>query len=82
MQEFGADSLRVYEMFMGPLEQVKPGRPRAARGRRFLDRVHSIASRELSAARMQPETAKLVHRTVKKVGRTSSAALQHRRGAP
>ncbi|HEY6557393.1 MAG TPA: leucine--tRNA ligase [Polyangiaceae bacterium] len=69
VQEFGADSLRVYEMFMGPLEQVKPWQTSGMHGvRRFLDRVHSIASRELSAASMQPETAKLVHRTVKKVG--------------
>ncbi len=40
VEEFGADSLRVYEMFMGPLEQVKPWQTSGIQGvRRFLDRV-------------------------------------------
>jgi leucyl-tRNA synthetase len=56
-------------MFMGPLEQVKPWQTSGIQGaRRFLDRVHAIASRPLSPDPMDPETAKLVHRTVKKVG--------------
>ena len=67
--EFGADSLRVYEMFMGPLEQTKPWQTSGIQGvRRFLDRVHQVATRPLSDAPMDTETAKLVHRTVKKVG--------------
>ncbi|MBK7582322.1 MAG: leucine--tRNA ligase [Myxococcales bacterium] len=69
VRESGADSLRVYEMFMGPLEQVKPWQTAGIQGvRRFLDRVHTLASRELSAEPVDAETAKLVHRTVKKVG--------------
>ena len=69
VRESGADSLRVYEMFMGPLEQVKPWQTAGIQGvRRFLDRVHTLASRELSAEPLDAETAKLVHRTVKKVG--------------
>jgi leucyl-tRNA synthetase len=68
IQEFGADSLRVYEMFMGPLEQVKPWQTSGIQGvRRFLDRVHAVATRSLSSDPMDPETARLVHRTVKKV---------------
>lgn len=40
IQEFGADSLRLYEMFMGPLEQTKPWDPRGVNGvHRFLSRV-------------------------------------------
>ena len=66
--EHGADALRVYEMFMGPLEQMKPWQTSGIFGvRRFLDRVDSLLGREL-AADMDLETAKLVHRTVKKVG--------------
>ena len=66
--EFGADSLRVYEMFMGPLEQVKPWQTSGIQGvRRFLDRVDAVARRPLEGS-MDEETAKLVHRTVKKVG--------------
>ena len=68
VQDAGADSLRVYEMFMGPLEQVKPWQTAGIQGvRRFLDRVHTLSTRELSDE-MSAETAKLVHRTVKKVG--------------
>jgi leucyl-tRNA synthetase len=67
--EFGADSLRVYEMFMGPLEQVKPWQTSGIQGaRRFLDRVHTIATRPLAEGEGDEETRKLLHRTVKKVG--------------
>ena len=69
VEEFGADSLRLYEMFMGPLEQAKPWQTSGIQGvRRFLDRVHSIGVREVSNEPMDGETARLVHRTVKKVG--------------
>jgi leucyl-tRNA synthetase len=69
IRDAGADSLRVYEMFMGPLEQVKPWQTSGIQGvRRFLDRVHALVGRADAAATMDPETAKLVHRTVKKVG--------------
>jgi len=68
IEEYGADSLRLYEMFMGPLEQSKPWQTAGLLGvRRFLDRVHNVASRTLSAEAMELETARLVHRTVKKV---------------
>ena len=41
--EYGADSLRLYEMFMGPLEQVKPWNTRSVDGvHRFLARVHRL----------------------------------------
>ena len=69
VREHGADSLRVYEMFMGPLEQVKPWQTTGIQGvRRFLDRVHSVGTRGLSDAAPDDETARLLHRTVKKVG--------------
>ncbi|NCN45294.1 MAG: leucine--tRNA ligase [Candidatus Pacebacteria bacterium CG10_big_fil_rev_8_21_14_0_10_36_11] len=43
VEEFGADTLRVYEMFMGPLETDKPWDPRAVAGvYRFLRRVHGL----------------------------------------
>jgi leucyl-tRNA synthetase len=67
--ESGADSLRVYEMFMGPLEQMKPWHTSGIQGvRRFLDRMHTVATRALSEGPGELETQKLVHRTVKKVG--------------
>jgi leucyl-tRNA synthetase len=68
VEEFGADSLRLYEMFMGPLEQSKPWQTSGLQGmRRFLDRVHAVAHRPLVDGAIEGDTAKLVHRTVKKV---------------
>jgi leucyl-tRNA synthetase len=68
VDEFGADSLRLYEMFMGPLEQAKPWQTSGLQGmRRFLDRVHTLASRELFDSATEPDTLRLVARTVKKV---------------
>src|SRR5204863_4185791 len=43
VNEYGADSLRLYEMFMGPLEQVKPWSMRGVEGvYRFLSRVWRV----------------------------------------
>ncbi|MFO0660997.1 MAG: leucine--tRNA ligase [Polyangiaceae bacterium] len=72
VQQFGADSLRVYEMFMGPLEVVKPWQTNGVVGvRRFLDRVYStLIAGDLSdspASSLDVETHKLVHKSVKKV---------------
>ncbi|MFC1642163.1 leucine--tRNA ligase [Myxococcota bacterium] len=68
VQEYGADSLRVYEMFMGPLEQVKPWQTSGIQGvRRFLDRVHAIGQRPLANEALSDDLSRLVHRTVKKV---------------
>jgi leucyl-tRNA synthetase len=67
VREFGADALRLFEMFMGPLEQVKPWQTSGIQGvRRFLDRVHSVATGELGLA-IDKETRKLVHKTIRKV---------------
>jgi leucyl-tRNA synthetase len=69
VNEFGADSLRLYEMFMGPLEQPKPWQTSGLQGvRRFLDRVYALGTRELSEDPMDEKTARMVHRMVKKVG--------------
>ena len=68
VREYGADTLRVYEMFMGPLEQVKPWQTAGLQGaRRFLDRVYVLGQRAADT-NMDEETARLVARTVKKVG--------------
>ena len=67
VQQFGADSLRVYEMFMGPLERTKPWQTSGINGaRNFLERVHALATRPVRET-IDPESAKLTHRTVKKV---------------
>ncbi len=76
---YGADSLRLYEMFMGPLEQVKPWSDRGVEGLyRFLARVWRLfmdqnqeGEWELSQSLVEgePETSlhRLLHETIKKV---------------
>ena len=70
IRDYGADALRLYEMFMGPLQAVKPWSTKGVEGvARFLKRAfrmvteQSIADRPLTAAE-----AKTLNGTVKKVG--------------
>ena len=77
--EYGADAFRCYEMFMGPLEQMKPWSMRGVEGvARFLARVwrlftteNQAGERELSAKLkdVDPDKAeqKIMHSTIKKV---------------
>lgn len=67
---FGADSLRLYEMFMGPLEKVKPWKEEGVVGvNNFLNRVYRFfaQSSKVSASVENEETVKLLHKTIKKV---------------
>jgi len=76
IKEYGADTLRCYEMFMGPLEQVKPWNTKSTSGvHRFLTRVWNLIldeNGELSA-KIKIETDAItplersLHRTIKKV---------------
>jgi leucyl-tRNA synthetase len=76
--EYGADSLRLYELFMGPLEQTKPWQTAGVEGvSRFLHRAWRLVvdheSGELNSklsdaeASSEPELEKQLHRTIKKV---------------
>ncbi|MCL2067958.1 MAG: leucine--tRNA ligase [Treponema sp.] len=74
INDYGADSMRVYEMFMGPLEVSKPWITAGLVGvSRFLERLWAIGERPLSKAAAGSEKAggaalqKLLHRTIKKV---------------
>ena len=67
VRHYGADALRLYEMFMGPLEAVKPWQTSQISGVvRFRDRVFTIGGRSTTDA-IDDETRRLVHKTVKKV---------------
>jgi leucyl-tRNA synthetase len=69
VKEFGADSLRLYEMFMGPLEATKPWSTDSIHGvRRFLDRVWNVATRAVGDEAPAEPLLRLVHRTIRKVG--------------
>lgn len=72
--EFGADTLRVYEMFMGPLTQSKPWSEEGITGsRRWLDRVWRLLIDDDGQLRDRVTTInsgeldKIYHQTVKKV---------------
>lgn len=81
VDEYGADALRLYEMFMGPLDQVKPWSTKGVEGiSRFLARVWRVAFVENQEGNWQispklcdkPTSVKalnkVVHETIKKVG--------------
>jgi leucyl-tRNA synthetase len=70
VQAYGADALRMYEMFMGPLEQMKPWQTSGIDGvRRFLERAWNVATGPLSddAGDYDEPTQRLVHKTIQKV---------------
>jgi leucyl-tRNA synthetase len=78
VQEYGADSLRLYEMFMGPLEATKPWSMRGVEGvYRFLSRVwRLIVDERADEVRLSDavqdsapdkETERKLHQTIKRV---------------
>jgi leucyl-tRNA synthetase len=78
VKEYGADTLRIYEMFMGPLEKDKPWSTQAIEGTfRFLNRAYRLFYNEdrangndtlkLVDRALTPEDEKILHQTVKKV---------------
>ena len=69
IRTYGADSMRLYELFMGPLEADKPWSTRGVEGVfRFLKRVwRMIAQTPVADVPLTKEQAKLLHATVRKV---------------
>ena len=69
VREYGADTLRLYEMFMGPLEVSKPwSKDGVAGARRFLNRVWAFFSNEDNiTAENDGALDRIFHQTVKKV---------------
>ncbi|MCB0324158.1 MAG: leucine--tRNA ligase [Bdellovibrionales bacterium] len=89
IREYGADTLRMYEMFMGPLEQVKPWNTKSVGGVfKFLTRAWNLLVGDDGA--VQPRIVadevvpygssaieKSLHRTIKKVGEDIEALKFH-----
>ena len=68
VKEYGADTLRMYEMFMGPLEADKPWNDEAVNGvRKFLDRVWRLYHEEIREFKDNSNLDKVYNQTVKKV---------------
>jgi leucyl-tRNA synthetase len=70
VQKYGADSLRLYEMFMGPLDERKPWADSGVKGVfNFLNRVNRFFSdiQNITDEKEDPETEKALHLAIKKV---------------
>ncbi len=69
VRDYGADTLRLYEMFMGPLEVSKPWSQAGVEGaRKFINRVWTfITDEETNADESDKTLEKVYHQTVKKV---------------
>ncbi len=68
VREFGADSFRVYEMFMGPFDQTAEWSMDSIRGcNKFLDRVWSLQDILVEGDQYSKETENMMHKAIKKV---------------
>ena len=72
VEKFGADSFRVYEMFMGPLDKSKPWNTKGLQGSyRFIQKVWKacIENKEKISNRNESsdQTIRILHQTIKKV---------------
>ena len=66
---YGADTMRLYEMFIGDFEKAAPWSPKSIKGcRRFLERVWALAEKVQDGDAYSKEHEVLMHRTIKKVG--------------
>ncbi|MEK7167454.1 MAG: class I tRNA ligase family protein, partial [Patescibacteria group bacterium] len=69
LKTHGADSFRLYEMFMGPLEDVKPWSTRSMIGiDRFLERIWNSYQEIPLAGDLDKDLKSLLHKTIKKAG--------------
>ena len=73
IEKFGADTLRCYEMFLGPLEQAKPWDTKGINGvhnffRKLWRLFHDGEKLSLSEETPTKEELKVLHKTIKKVG--------------
>lgn len=69
VKQYGADTLRVYEMFMGPFEQMIPWDTKGVVGvRRFLEKIYKLAQTKISEKESDKNLEKVLHKTIKKVG--------------
>ncbi|VAW32107.1 Leucyl-tRNA synthetase [hydrothermal vent metagenome] len=67
VREYGADTLRLYEMFMGPIDVQKPWSTKNIKGAyRFVDRVYKLLSSRNK--KEEDSFAPVLHETIKKVG--------------
>ena len=68
VNEYGADTLRMYEMFIGDFEKAAPWSPSSIKGcRRFIERYYNLQNIVVDGDAIRPELEKEFHKTIKKV---------------
>jgi len=68
VKEYGADTLRLYEVFIGDYEKPAPWNDNSIKGcSRFLDRVWALQEKRVKGEVYREETETLMHQTIKKV---------------
>ena len=69
VNEYGADTLRLYEMFIGDFEKAAPWNTSSIKGcKRFLDKIWSMSEKLVPGEGIRPELEAVANRTIKKVG--------------
>nr|WP_316615394.1 leucine--tRNA ligase [uncultured Ruminococcus sp.] len=69
VNEYGADTLRMYEMFIGDFEKAAPWSTNSVRGcRKFIERFWNLQDMLIDGDAIRPELEKDFHKTIKKVG--------------
>lgn len=69
VEEYGADTMRLYEMFIGDFEKAAPWSPQGIKGcRRFVDRYWALQDILTDGDAIRPELEASFHRSIKKVG--------------
>ena len=68
VDEYGADTLRMYEMFIGDFEKAAPWSQSSIKGcRRFIERYYNLQNIVVDSDEIRPELEKEFHKTIKKV---------------
>lgn len=68
VKEYGADTLRVYEMFMGDYTQDAPWSTDSLKGcKRFIDKVIRLKEKVVDGNEYSPKLESIIHKTIKKV---------------
>ena len=69
IDEYGADTMRLYEMFIGDFEKSAPWNPQSIKGcRRFIERYWNLQDILTDDDNLRPELESSFHKTIKKVG--------------
>lgn len=68
VQQYGADTMRLYEMFIGDFEKAAPWNDKGIKGcRRFVERYYNLQEKLIDSDEVRPELECSIHKTIKKV---------------